>query len=222
MGNLLTAWLQRNNNADVSAPFVKYFEHVRTQLQDSTGCVLNKLGNRGERLYNWPWVMRLHIATAALNINLPGSITATKLLDRLMLILENSCAEGGDKLYAIGLSMYKGLRALQRFGNNTAYTRALSLYEQHGESILDGGLDYPAFQVNFEQFIVVPASITSLELYWVTNDSKWLGGVEPQLETLLRFSGKQPNYRLHDVAIRHWDRYWFDKDRMWGDVFPHH
>jgi hypothetical protein len=38
----------------------------------------------------------------------------------------------------------------------------------------------------------------------------------------LRFSGKQPDYRIHDIAIRHLDGYWFGKDRMWGDLFPHH
>ena len=49
-----------------------------------------------------------------------------------------------------------------------------------------------------------------------------LDGAQAQLEVLLRFAGKQPDYRVHDVAIRHWDGHWFGKDRMWGDTFPHY
>jgi hypothetical protein len=61
-----------------------------------------------------------------------------------------------------------------------------------------------------------------LELYRFTKEPKWLDGAELQMKTLLRFQGKQPDYRLHDIAIRHWDGYWFGKDRMWGDTFPHY
>jgi hypothetical protein len=28
--------------------------------------------------------------------------------------------------------------------------------------------------------------------------------------------------RLRDVAIRHWDGYWFGREMLWGDTFPHH
>jgi hypothetical protein len=24
------------------------------------------------------------------------------------------------------------------------------------------------------------------------------------------------------IAIRHWDGYWFGRQRLWGDTFPHH
>lgn len=92
----------------------------------------------------------------------------------------------------------------------------------HGEEILDRGLKYPAFEVNFEQSIVAPAAIMMLEMYRPTGNKTCLEARELQLETLLRFEGNQPYYRLHNVAIRHWDGYWFGKDRLWGDTFPHH
>ncbi|WP_322501603.1 hypothetical protein TR631_30290 [Streptomyces rochei] len=32
----------------------------------------------------------------------------------------------------------------------------------------------------------------------------------------------RPHARLHGIAIRHWDGYWFGENRLWGDVFPHY
>lgn len=87
---------------------------------------------------------------------------------------------------------------------------------------MDRDLDYPVSEVNFEQSIVTPAAVMQLELYRWTGDREWLTAAELQLKTLLRFSGKQPDHQLHDIAIRHWDGYWFGKDRMWGNTFPHH
>jgi hypothetical protein len=32
----------------------------------------------------------------------------------------------------------------------------------------------------------------------------------------------QPDYHLNNIAIRHWDGFWFGKRETWGDVFPHY
>ena len=36
------------------------------------------------------------------------------------------------------------------------------------------------------------------------------------------FGGFQPSYHLNEIAIRHWDGYWFGKREFWGDTFPHY
>lgn len=194
MGILIARWLRRNADEAVSASFKEYYSYVCTQLQDETGYVLNGPGNRGKRLYNWPWVMQLHVVTSALNITLSDAVDDLKPFERFMLTLESFYAEGGAELYAIGLPIYEGLRALNASGDTSAYDRALSLFQQHGQQIMGRGLDYPAFEVNFEQSIVAPAAVMLLELYRWTGDKKWLTAAELQLETLLRFSGKQPDY----------------------------
>jgi hypothetical protein len=43
-----------------------------------------------------------------------------------------------------------------------------------------------------------------------------------RLPWLLAFGGPQPHVRMRDIAIRHWDGYWFGREQLWGDVFPHH
>lgn len=39
---------------------------------------------------------------------------------------------------------------------------------------------------------------------------------------LEQFTGEAPDHRLRDVAIRHWDGYWFGKRRLYGDTLPHY
>ena len=41
----------------------------------------------------------------------------------------------------------------------------------------------------------------------------------PALEA---FSWHQPSHRMNDIAIRHWDGYWFGKRQTYGDVYPHY
>ena len=37
-----------------------------------------------------------------------------------------------------------------------------------------------------------------------------------------QFHGVQPDHHLNDVAVRHWDGYWFGKRQRYGDTFPHY
>ncbi|CAH0040698.1 unnamed protein product [Clonostachys rhizophaga] len=133
----------------------------------------------------------------------------------------------GSKIYAITqplrpYGIIEGLTALERAGKETAIERALSLFTSHGESIPDTGIDYPAHEVNFGQSIVAPVAIFLLELARYTGEDRWPEAAKEHFDLLLLFGGQQPDYHMHDVTIRHWDGYWFGKDRMWGEVFPYY
>ncbi|KAL3301265.1 six-hairpin glycosidase [Colletotrichum asianum] len=226
MGILMARWLKKNpENVGVRESLEKYYTYVSTKLQEENGFARDRpIGMDGskKRLYNWPWVLQFHITIAALDLNFTGIVAEKTPLERFMLTLENFYAEGGGELYAIGLPILESLRALEKHGNEEWLQRAKELFLAHGENIATRGLDYPSFEVNFKQSIVAPAAVMLLELWRYTNDDKWLEAGKLHLDTLLLFAGKQPDYRLHDVAIRHWDGYWFGKDRMWGDTFPHY
>ncbi|CAH0055319.1 unnamed protein product [Clonostachys solani] len=223
MGIFMARWLREHPDDDkVRNSLKRYYKFVCEELQDQTGYVLNGPGSREKRLYNWPWVMQLHIAVASTDLDTTGVNGGESPLERFEKTMESFYDEGGRDLYPIGLPLLECLRYLQNFGTTKLLERAKKLFLNHGQRILDRGVDYPPFEVNFEQSIVAPAAIMLLELYRFTKEPKWLGGAELQMKTLLRFQGKQPDYRLHDIAIRHWDGYWFGKDRMWGDTFPHY
>ena len=51
----------------------------------------------------------------------------------------------------------------------------------------------------------------------MTGEEKYLCGAEQQIAVLELFDG-----HLHEIAIRHWDGYWFGKRRVFGDTFPHY
>lgn len=55
-----------------------------------------------------------------------------------------------------------------------------------------------------------------------TGIQKYLDGAKQQMPALEAFNGNQPSYHLNEIAIRHWDGYWFGKREMWGDTFPHY
>jgi len=59
-------------------------------------------------------------------------------------------------------------------------------------------------------------------VFVITKDEKYLTAAERQVGILELFNGMQPDYHLHEVAIRHWDGYWFGKRRYFGDTFPHY
>ncbi|TDZ28478.1 hypothetical protein C8035_v007579 [Colletotrichum spinosum] len=210
MGILMARWLKKNpNNVQVRESLIKYYTFVSTRLQEENGFVRDRpigMGRGRKRLYSWPWVLQFHITVAALDLNLTGPVADETPLERFMMTLEN--------LYANEVP--------SSHGNQEWLGRARELYEAHAEHIAQRGVDYREFEVNFEQFIVAPAAVMLLELWRYTSDDKWLEAAKLHLDTMLCFAGKQPDYRLHDVSIRHWDGFWFGTDRMWGDTFPHH
>ena len=49
----------------------------------------------------------------------------------------------------------------------------------------------------------------------LTGMKKYLKRAEEASFAILEsFGGKQPSFHLYDIAIRHWDGYWFGKDRI--------
>lgn len=69
---------------------------------------------------------------------------------------------------------------------------------------------------------MAPAADVLLQTYRVTGDGALLEAARAQLHVLEQFNGFQPDHHLNEVAIRHWDGYWFGKRRRYGDTFPHY
>lgn len=227
MGVLVARWLLKHSDADVEESLRIYYDYVNNKLQDSSGYVYDwPIGsNKGSlRLYDWPWVMQLHLVMAKLGnkaVTSHGNYTATPV-ERLMSTIERFYSEGAETHYPIGLPISESLGFLKEHGNKEAYKRALELFKTHGKKIADVGQNYPSSEVNYEQSIIAPAAIILLELYRSTGDNFWLKEAHGHFDRLEAFGGRQPDYHLQDIAIRHWDGYWFGKDRMWGDTFPHY
>jgi hypothetical protein len=217
MGVLLARWLRQTKSADpvVTASLDRYYAFVSDKLQTPDGYVRDGLTSTRTRLYNWPWVAQLHLEM----FRLTGSKDS---LDRFATTIKSFYARGGAEFYAIGLPVAEGLAALKATNRLDDHAQLLELFSQHGSNIATNGTNYPTSEVNFEQSIVAPAAILLLELHRATGDMKWLDTGKAQLAILELFNGRQPDHHLREIAIRHWDEYWFGKRRMWGDTQPHY
>lgn len=217
MGVLMARWLRTQAVKDpvLMAALRRHVEFVGTRLQQPDGYVRDSVGSSTQRLYNWPWVAQLHLE----NARLTGDEASWQAFIRT---LDNYYARGGDRFYAIGLPVYDGLTALRSAGRMAAHDRVLALFEQHARQIEATGTRYPTSEVNYEQSIVAPPAIFLLELHRATGNPRWLAAARPHVALLELFNGRQPDHHLHDIAIRHWDGYWFGKRQLWGDTFPHY
>ena len=171
-----------------------------------------------DRLYDLPWLM----------LFLLGGDTAAEDVERAKTMFDRYYADGGDTFLAIGIGvaareLVAGLRRPGRRADADAVAERLIA---HARGVLDLDAELPAHEVAYEQSIVAPM----LEIFCVaaelTDDEAERGrltdAIVARLPWLLAFGGRQPHVRMRDIAIRHWDGYWFGRERLWGDVFPHH
>jgi hypothetical protein len=215
MGVLLALYLQRRRSAELRRSLERYYRFVCEKLQDSRDRVLHHVGGGTIRKYNYPWVAQLHLEMARLT-------GRRDCLRRFARTMARYYTEGGDQFYAVGIPMVDGIRELDRAGMTRERNHLLDCFRRRADSIAAKGGSYPKHEVNYEQTIVGPAALVALEAYLLTRDARYLENARTHLRRLEMFQGRQPDHHLNEVAIRHWDGYWFGKRKMWGDTFPHY
>jgi len=137
-------------------------------------------------------------------------------------------ALGGDHYLAFGLGPLLGTLAtrLTTAGRDDDATRMREHLQRHAGTFLAYGDDLPPHEVNYEQSMVAPLLELLVAAYGAapgTVDGAVDGGeLRRRLSWLTAFAADQPDARLRHIPIRHWDGYWFGRQRLWGDVFPHY
>lgn len=218
MGVLMAKYLQNHTDGELSESLKEYAAYVERELFDQeTGVVYNdcRRNNDWNRLYNYPWVSRLYIEFYRLYKDRTCLVKAYRAL-------RSFYEQGGDRFYAIEVPVRAVVNCLESGNMGEEREELVSCFKRHCEYIMANGLDYPAHEVNYEQSIVAPAASLLLQTYEVTKDRRYLQAAQEQITVLELFNGLQPDYHLYEVAIRHWDGYWFGKRAMYGDTFPHY
>lgn len=197
----------------------RFESFIAREIQDNTGVVYNASGYKNNhRIYNSPWVGHFHLAM----------YQATKDMRYLQLFTNTVKAyyrlnNGRNySAYPIGLQILDGLKALNAAGLKKEYKEVYDAFYQHASRIAEIGSNYPKSEVAYEQSIVAPGAQICLEMYLASKESKFLKSAKQQIVFLEAFNGQQPDYRLNDLAIRHWDDYWFGKYHAYGDTSPHY
>lgn len=229
MGVLLVTYLRaiRSGAVTVSDPAVAdrvqasldlYTAFVRRELVDeTTGAVFNDVGrdDSEERLYNGPWFITFYLALYSLDDDIEHIRIAYR-------IQQNFYASGGASIYPVELPVVDLVEALDHVGLIMERDAAREAFMAHARRMAATGRHYPPHEVNYEQSIVAPAADVTLQCHLISGDPELLTAGLKQVHILEQFNGMQPDHHLHEVAIRHWDGFWFGKRQTFGDTFPHY
>ncbi len=218
MGLLIARWLQFHKDEKVYKSLMKYVDFIYREIYDAkTGCVYNTVGyvTKRLRLYNAPWVAEFFTELYWL--------TGDKKYLADMFKAERWFYEnGGARFYPNATFVNNMIEALCDARMSEEVSELTGLYTLHAENMISNGTSYPKHEVNFEQTIVAPAVTHLQNMCMITGNEMFLKESEAHMEVLKRFNGHQPDYRLYETSIRHWDGFWFGKRRLYGDTFPHY
>lgn len=216
--------LQRARNLgwlgeDVEPALAGWADFAREHLVDETGATRRGSGGfaHGARIYDAPWMAeffleRYRATGLAADLELAG-----RVLTRMVELGANTFLGIGFSEMAVAVA-----HALAEAGDPQAASVLGSHVVTSAEHFLALGRGLPEHEVAYEQSIVAPLLNLLIDAHRLTGDDRFSRGIGERLPWLLSFGGPQPHARLHGIAIRHWDGYWFGLERLWGDVFPHH
>lgn len=204
----------------LKSSFLRHYAFVNRELRRPDGTVINGVKDAAVRLYNYPWVIREDLCAWRITRD-------PACLRRLMESLRNLYDKrDGAHFYMICMPISETVTVLREAGMTAEADEALSMFRRHADEIIRRGIDIPRHEVAYEQSIMAPALQIVAETGLVTGDPKYRRAADLFLPMTEAFGGRQPDHRLYDIGIRHWDGYWFGKPRpdgrLYGDVMPHY
>lgn len=216
MGLLLAKEYLLTKDPALKESLLKYADFFRNRLQTEDFKTFSSVDRKGRnRGYNYMWAADFYF----LMYRVTGE---KKYASYGYETLQSMFRQFGYGFYAIDIPVQRGLQTLKAAGMKKEYAKLLKDFYKTGDIFCKNSVNYPKHEVNYEQSIVAPAIQFLLELYLETGRTKYLDEAKRQLPVLEAFDGFQPSFHLNDIAIRHWDGYWFGKREMFGDTFPHY
>jgi hypothetical protein len=189
---------------------------ARRHLVREDGLVVeNSYVPNPHRLYNFPWFAEFFVN----QYQIYGDRNDAELAARIM---EAYYRRGGGKYLAFVDCIEAVIDSLNEGGDVRRGERLRRLFLKHVDYYLGIGTDLPSHEVNYEQSMVAPLVLLAVWAARLSGEDRYLDAAIRLLPWLEAFAGEQPHIRLRHVPIRHWDGFWFGRERLWGDVFPHY
>lgn len=215
---MLARYLQRHGEDKAARAALDLWERFACrEFFDIDSCAIyDGVGKdpRFKRLYNGPQLIGVWKEL----YQLKGD---PKYLDYIEKAIVNFYQGGGTNFYPNGCNFSEPVVMLRCAGRDVS--RIEGSLRQHVENLIRNGTRPPAHEVRYEQTIVAPA-VTILSAYCALRerDARAMALLPELVDALWRFNGNQPDYRLNEIAIRHWDGYWFGKRHTYGDTLHQH
>lgn len=193
-----------------------YARFIRTKLQNEDYKTFSSVDKTNRnRAYNYAWAAEFYFLMQRITGNWQyardGYGTLRSMFDQF-----------GHGFYSIGIPVLLSERSLKDAGMESEWETLKNDYIRLADTFMKNGLNYPISEVNYEQSIVAPVVQYLSQMYLLTKNQAYLDHIKIQMPVTEAFNGFQPSVHLNDIAIRHWDGYWFGKSEMYGDVFPHY
>ena len=218
MGLLMARYLQSHDDPEVRASLEQFETFVRREFFDEvTGEVFSTIGKNPEhlRLYNAPWMITFWLEMFRLKKD-------QGYLDFVCRTTEYYYRSGGSHFYPNGSIFAEVVPVLRENGREEDAEHIRRQCLEHVENIVKNSTNYPKHEVSFEQTIVTPAVAITAGYYKIDPQPRFLEDAARHARILEGFSGRQPDHRLNEIPIRHWDDAWFGKSYLFGDTFPHY
>lgn len=216
MGLLMAEHYEQTKDPALKESLMRYARFVRNRLQTKDYVTYSSVDQEGRnRGYNYAWVASLYFKMSQITGEKQYAIDGYQTMQALY-------SQFGHGFYCINIPVLLGLEALKEFALSKEYKQLKADYIKTGNIFIENGLNYPKHEVNYEQSIVAPAITFLTQLYLETKNKKYLDEIKRQLPVLESFGGFQPSFHMNEIAIRHWDGYWFGKREFWGDNYPHY
>lgn len=172
-------------------------------------------GETPNRLYNFPWMSDFYRNEYLRTGQVEDLRTSAD-------ILRAYYDQGGAKFLAFLHAVDELLDLLRLEGEEIRCAEIQKQVIAHATKFEEMDIDLPTHEVNYEQSIVAPLAHLLINAQKLQPQKDMSKSIEKVLTWLQAFEGGQPDARLLGIPIRHWDGYWFGRNRHWGDVFPHH
>lgn len=204
------------SNGKAMPTLEKYAAFVRNSLQDAEYHTFSDaVHTPRRRFYNYAWIVRFYFDM----YDVTGD---ARYIDHAVGTAKALFRDGGTGFYVIDMPVRQSIETLRRVGRAADAEALLADFRKSADVFAARGLTPPKFEVNYEQSIIAPAADFLCEMYLVTGERKYRDAAMAMLPAADAFGGLQPSWHLNDVAIRHWDGYWFGKRQVWGDTMPHY
>jgi hypothetical protein len=189
---------------------------ARTHLIKADGVVWGEsFHSHPNRLYNFPWLAEYQMN----RFGLTKDSTDAQLAGR---ILAQYYRRGGRDFLAFWDCTEDILKALDGLGQGAGAASLRKQVLDHADHFARRAEDLPRHEVNYEQSMVAPLLLICQTAQRLQPTRQRESAIRRFLPWLKAFACGQPHARLRHIPIRHWDGYWFGRDRHWGDVFPHY
>jgi hypothetical protein len=218
MGTLLASYLQIDPDPEILSGLNQYADYVYRELfDDTTGEVFQDAGKEQDsvRLAHYPWMAQFFIEMYILT-------KERKYVTDAYLAMKYYYEHGGLEYYAVEVPDVELIYYMEITGMECEIRTMQNYLYHHARYMMKIGTDYPAYEVKFDQRTVASAAVRLMKCSMSRREKGFLAAAEEHLKILSYFSGHQPDYRLYESAIRHWDGYFFAKRASFGDTFPNH